>query len=67
MRGRMQRVNSYSHFAGGPRPDLSSPHGGPPRHPNQGLQLEQVAEDEPIENKLVLPDDMVHYLSQVRS
>ena len=26
-------------------------------HPNQGLQLDQ--DDEPIENKLILPDDMV--------
>lgn len=57
---RLQRHHSYSTFnPRTPLPPIT------PRHPNQGLQLDQVAEDEPIENKLVLPDDMVNYLNQV--
>ncbi|ROT85074.1 Transcriptional activator ci [Penaeus vannamei] len=56
---RLQRHHSYSTFnPRTPLPPIT------PRHPNQGLQLDQVAEDEPIENKLVLPDDMVNYLNQ---
>lgn len=59
---RLQRHHSYTSF----NPRTSLPPITPRHHPNHGLQLDQVAEDEPIENKLVLPDDMVHYLSQVR-
>lgn len=59
---RLQRHHSYTSF--NPRTPL--PPITPRHHPNHGLQLDQVAEDEPIENKLVLPDDMVHYLNQVR-
>ncbi|KAK7076262.1 hypothetical protein SK128_003312 [Halocaridina rubra] len=55
---RLQRHHSYTTF--NPRTPLPIT----PRHPNHGLQLDQVAEDEPIENKLVLPDDMVDYLNQ---
>lgn len=33
-------------------------------HPNQDIQLEQINEDEMIEEKLVIPDDMEQYLSQ---
>ncbi|XP_064082766.1 transcriptional activator cubitus interruptus-like isoform X4 [Macrobrachium nipponense] len=56
---RLQRHHSYSTFnPRTPLPPIT------PRHPNHGLQLDQVAEDEPIENKLVLPDDMVDYLNQ---
>lgn len=58
---RLQRHHSYTSF--NPRTPL--PPITPRHHPNHGLQLDQVAEDEPIENKLVLPDDMVHYLNQV--
>lgn len=36
-----------------------------PHHPNQEVQLEQINEGEMIENKLVIPDDMERYLSQV--
>ncbi|XP_050691009.1 transcriptional activator cubitus interruptus-like isoform X3 [Eriocheir sinensis] len=57
---RLQRHHSYTSF--NPRTPL--PPITPRHHPNHGLQLDQVAEDEPIENKLVLPDDMVHYLNQ---
>lgn len=65
---RMPRYNSYSNFNYrsqiGLRPQMTPPHY---THPNQGLQLDQVGEDEPIENKLILPDDMVNYLNQVRN
>ncbi|XP_071536978.1 uncharacterized protein ci [Panulirus ornatus] len=55
---RLQRHHSYTSFnPRTPLPPIT------PRHPNHGLQLDQVAEDEPIENKLVLPDDMVNYLN----
>ena len=57
---RLQRHHSYSNF--NPRTPLMPPSA---RHPNQGLKLDQVGEDEPIENKLILPDDMVNYLNQV--
>lgn len=60
-RGRLTRTNSYSNFSqmAHPMTPLNQ------RHPNQGLQLDQVGDDEPIENKLILPDDMVNYLNQV--
>ncbi|XP_069949724.1 transcriptional activator cubitus interruptus isoform X3 [Cherax quadricarinatus] len=55
---RLHRHHSYNTFnPRTPLPPIT------PRHPNHGLQLDQVAEDEPIENKLVLPDDMVNYLN----
>lgn len=34
-------------------------------HPNQEVVLDEVGEGEMVENKLVIPDEMVHYLSQV--
>lgn len=34
-------------------------------HPNQAVVLDEVGEGEMVENKLVIPDEMVHYLSQV--
>lgn len=34
-------------------------------HPNQEVVLDEVGEGEMLESKLVLPDDMVMYLSQV--
>ncbi|XP_049842532.1 transcriptional activator cubitus interruptus isoform X3 [Schistocerca gregaria] len=39
----------------------------PPRelHPNQEVVLDEVAEGEMVENKLVIPDDMLQYLSEV--
>ena len=58
--GRLQRTNSYSNFS-----QASSVSNINLSHPNQGLQLDQVGDDEPIENKLILPDDMVNYLNQV--
>ena len=57
---RLQRHHSYSTFNA--KTPLVPPSA---RHPNQGLKLDQVGEDEPIENKLILPDDMVNYLNQV--
>ncbi|XP_069362581.1 transcriptional activator cubitus interruptus [Maniola hyperantus] len=33
-------------------------------HPNQEVNLEQVAEGEMVENKLVIPDEMMQYLNQ---
>ncbi|KAF2369137.1 Zinc finger C2H2-type [Trinorchestia longiramus] len=57
--GRLQRTNSYSNFS-----QSSSIRSMNHSHPNQGLQLDQVGDDEPIENKLILPDDMVNYLNQ---
>lgn len=34
-------------------------------HPNQAVILDEVGEGEMVENKLVIPDEMVHYLNQV--
>lgn len=34
-------------------------------HPNQAVVLDEVGEGEMVENKLVIPDEMVRYLSQV--
>ncbi|KAK4873021.1 hypothetical protein RN001_015050 [Aquatica leii] len=34
-------------------------------HPNQAVVLDEVGEGEMVENKLVIPDEMVHYLNQV--
>ncbi|XP_050315521.1 transcriptional activator cubitus interruptus isoform X2 [Anthonomus grandis grandis] len=34
-------------------------------HPNQAVQLDEVAEGEMVENKLVLPDEVLLYLNQV--
>lgn len=34
-------------------------------HPNQEVILDEVGEGEMVENKLVIPDEMVHYLNQV--
>ncbi|XP_019756880.2 transcriptional activator cubitus interruptus isoform X2 [Dendroctonus ponderosae] len=34
-------------------------------HPNQAVQLDEVGEGEMVENKLVLPDEMLMYLNQV--
>lgn len=34
-------------------------------HPNQEVVLDEVGEGELLESRLVLPDDMVQYLSQV--
>lgn len=34
-------------------------------HPNQAVILDEVGEEEMVENKLVIPDEMVHYLNQV--
>ncbi|XP_055922236.1 transcriptional activator cubitus interruptus isoform X2 [Eupeodes corollae] len=34
-------------------------------HPNEEVNLDEVEEDEMVENKLVIPDEMLHYLNQV--
>ncbi|XP_076263287.1 transcriptional activator cubitus interruptus isoform X2 [Rhynchophorus ferrugineus] len=34
-------------------------------HPNQAVQLDEVGEGEMVENKLVLPDEVLMYLNQV--
>lgn len=34
-------------------------------HPNQEVDLDEVEEDEMVENKLVIPDEMLQYLNQV--
>ena len=39
--------------------------GYPPRHPNEGIVLEEVGEGHMVEEKLVVPDEMLHYLNQV--
>ena len=36
-------------------------------HPNQAVVLDEVGEGEMVENKLVLPDEMLHFLSQVNN
>lgn len=47
-----------------PAPSASAASAGP--HPNQAVVLDEVGEGEMVENKLVLPDEMLHFLSQVR-
>lgn len=40
----------------------------PPTHPNGGVALDQVGEGHMVEEKLVVPDEMLHYLNnQVRT
>lgn len=34
-------------------------------HPNQEVILDEVGEGEMVENKLVIPDEMMQYLNQV--
>ncbi|XP_055858126.1 transcriptional activator cubitus interruptus isoform X2 [Episyrphus balteatus] len=34
-------------------------------HPNEEVNLDEVEEDEMVENKLVIPDEMLQYLNQV--
>jgi hypothetical protein len=41
--------------------------GYPPRHPNEGIVLEEVGEGHMVEEKLVVPDEMLQYLNQVMS
>lgn len=36
-----------------------------PTHPNEAVVLDEVAEGEMVENKLVIPDEMLQYLNQV--
>lgn len=37
----------------------------PELHPNQEVILDEVGEGEMVENKLVIPDEMMQYLDQV--
>ena len=39
--------------------------GYPPNHPNSGIVLEEVGEGHMVEEKLVVPDEMLQYLNQV--
>lgn len=39
--------------------------GYPPNHPNGGIVLEEVGEGHMVEEKLVVPDEMLQYLNQV--
>ena len=38
----------------------------PELHPNQEVLLDDMGEGEMVENKLVIPDEMMQYLNQVR-
>jgi transcriptional activator cubitus interruptus len=38
---------------------------GQEHHPNQEVVLDEVAEGEMVEKNLVIPDEMMHFLSQV--
>lgn len=40
--------------------------GYPPNHPNGGIVLEEVGEGHMVEEKLVVPDEMLQYLNQVK-
>jgi transcriptional activator cubitus interruptus len=40
---------------------------GQEHHPNQEVVLDEVAEGEMVEKNLVIPDEMLHFLSQVSS
>ncbi|XP_046391714.1 transcriptional activator cubitus interruptus [Ischnura elegans] len=66
--GSMPEVDSASTVSAAVVPSLTegSRHSGlPEHHPNREVVLEEVGEGEMVENKLVIPDEMVHYLSQV--
>ncbi|XP_076628653.1 transcriptional activator cubitus interruptus [Colletes latitarsis] len=39
----------------------------PEHHPNQEVILDEVGEGEMVENKLVIPDEMMQYLNQVQA
>ncbi|XP_030750376.1 transcriptional activator cubitus interruptus isoform X2 [Sitophilus oryzae] len=44
---------------------LRKVHSSTELHPNQAVQLDEVGEGEMVENKLVLPDEVLMYLNQV--
>ncbi len=56
-----------------PRPRSTTPKSGAQNatattselHPNQEVVLDEVEEDEMVENKLVIPDEMLQYLNEV--
>lgn len=49
-----------------PRPRSAQlPELQPELHPNQEVILDEVGEGEMVENKLVIPDEMMQYLNQV--
>lgn len=39
----------------------------PELHPNQEVVLDEVGEGEMVENKLVIPDEMMQYLNEVNT
>ena len=50
---------------GNNNPAARGVNGYPPNHPNSGIVLEEVGEGHMVEEKLVVPDEMLQYLNQV--
>lgn len=59
----LQRHHSYNNVQQPMRGNVRYP----PAHPNEGIVLEEVGEGHMVEEKLVVPDEMLQYLNQVRS
>lgn len=51
---------------GNNNPAARGVNGYPPNHPNSGIVLDEVGEGHMVEEKLVVPDEMLQYLNQVR-
>lgn len=65
----LQRHHSFNNVQQPMRGGLGQtarPNGYPPSHPNEGIVLEEVGEGHMVEEKLVVPDEMLQYLNQVR-
>lgn len=60
----LQRHHSYNNVQQPNRP-IGRPNVYPPTHPNEGIVLEEVGEGHMVEEKLVVPDEMLQYLNQV--
>ena len=59
---RHHSVNNVQQPVNGPSGRVN---GYPPNHPNSGIVLEEVGEGHMVEEKLVVPDEMLQYLNQV--
>lgn len=61
----LQRHHSFTNVQQPVRTVVRSGNGYPPAHPNEGIVLEEVGEGHMVEEKLVVPDEMLQYLNQV--
>lgn len=70
--GEVRRASDPVRPMGRPPRPLVPPGGAPRRrasarrHPNQEVVLDELSEDQYVEDRLVIPDEMVNYLQQVR-